>query len=35
MTCSGESFIGDLAKKVAVLVKRAETNMAKSCIVHG
>ena len=33
-TCSSESFIGALAKKMAVLVKRAETNMAISCIVH-
>ena len=34
MTCSGESFIGDLAKKVAALVERAETNTAKSCVLH-
>ena len=34
MNCSGESFIGALAKKVAVLVERAETNTAKSCVLH-
>ena len=33
-TCSGESFIGALAKKMAVLVKRAKANMAISCVVH-
>ena len=34
MTCCGESFIGNLAKKVAVLVERAETNTAISCVLH-